>query len=109
VFIGGGVESMTRAPYVMGKPEVAWDRGPRELPPDVAGPEGDLDDAHIRPSRSDAVADPGEVPGDSRRMCCREDDPRPDGHERADEEAEADQHRAQRDQWAHLWCMSGAR
>jgi 3-oxoadipyl-CoA thiolase len=31
VFIGGGVESMTRAPYVMGKPENAWDRGAREL------------------------------------------------------------------------------
>jgi 3-oxoadipyl-CoA thiolase len=31
VFIAGGVESMTRAPYVMAKPEVAWDRGPREL------------------------------------------------------------------------------
>jgi 3-oxoadipyl-CoA thiolase len=31
VFIGGGVESMTRAPYVMAKPEVGWDRGPREL------------------------------------------------------------------------------
>ena len=31
VFIGGGVESMTRAPYVMAKPAVAWDRGPREL------------------------------------------------------------------------------
>jgi acetyl-CoA acetyltransferases len=31
VFIGGGVESMTRAPYVMAKPEAAWDRGPREL------------------------------------------------------------------------------
>jgi len=31
VFIGGGVESMTRAPYVMAKPEVAWDRGPREI------------------------------------------------------------------------------
>jgi 3-oxoadipyl-CoA thiolase len=31
VFIGGGVESMTRAPYVMGKPEAAWDRGEREL------------------------------------------------------------------------------
>jgi acetyl-CoA acetyltransferase family protein len=31
VFIAGGVESMTRAPYVMGKPENAWDRGPREL------------------------------------------------------------------------------
>jgi 3-oxoadipyl-CoA thiolase len=31
VFIGGGVESMTRAPYVMAKPESAWDRGPREL------------------------------------------------------------------------------
>jgi 3-oxoadipyl-CoA thiolase len=31
VFIGGGVESMTRAPYVMAKAEVAWDRGPREL------------------------------------------------------------------------------
>ena len=31
VFIGGGVESMTRAPYVMAKPEAAWDRGPREM------------------------------------------------------------------------------
>jgi 3-oxoadipyl-CoA thiolase len=31
VFIGGGVESMTRAPYVMAKPTSAWDRGPREL------------------------------------------------------------------------------
>ena len=31
VFIGGGVESMTRAPYVLAKSEVAWDRGPREL------------------------------------------------------------------------------
>ena len=27
VFIGGGVESMTRAPYVMAKPEAAFDRG----------------------------------------------------------------------------------
>ena len=31
VFIGGGVESMTRAPYVMAKPAAAWDRGPREM------------------------------------------------------------------------------
>src|SRR3954463_15603404 len=31
VFVGGGVESMTRAPYVMAKPDTAWDRGPREL------------------------------------------------------------------------------
>ncbi len=31
VFIGGGVESMTRAPYVMAKPANAWDRGSREL------------------------------------------------------------------------------
>jgi len=31
VFIAGGVESMTRAPYVMAKPEAAWDRGSREL------------------------------------------------------------------------------
>jgi len=31
VFIGGGVESMTRAPYVMAKPASAWDRGQREL------------------------------------------------------------------------------
>jgi 3-oxoadipyl-CoA thiolase len=31
VFVGGGVESMTRAPYVMAKPATAWDRGPREL------------------------------------------------------------------------------
>jgi 3-oxoadipyl-CoA thiolase len=31
VFIGGGVESMTRAPYVMAKAANAWDRGPREL------------------------------------------------------------------------------
>src|SRR3954469_3459642 len=31
VFVAGGVESMTRAPYVMAKPETAWDRGSREL------------------------------------------------------------------------------
>ncbi len=31
VFIGGGVESMTRAPYVMAKADGAWDRGAREL------------------------------------------------------------------------------
>ncbi len=31
VFIAGGVESMTRAPYVLGKAEAAWDRGPREM------------------------------------------------------------------------------
>jgi 3-oxoadipyl-CoA thiolase len=31
VFIGGGVESMTRAPYVMAKPEMAWDRGERQM------------------------------------------------------------------------------
>ena len=31
VFIAGGVESMTRAPYVMAKPDSAWDRGAREL------------------------------------------------------------------------------
>src|SRR3954463_1278650 len=30
VFIAGGVESMTRAPYVMAKPSAAFDRGPRE-------------------------------------------------------------------------------
>jgi 3-oxoadipyl-CoA thiolase len=31
VFIGGGVEAMTRAPYVMAKAEAPWDRGSREL------------------------------------------------------------------------------
>jgi 3-oxoadipyl-CoA thiolase len=31
VFIGGGTESMTRAPYVMAKPAAAFERGPREL------------------------------------------------------------------------------
>ena len=31
VFIGGGVESMTRAPYVMAKPSAAFDRGDRDL------------------------------------------------------------------------------
>jgi 3-oxoadipyl-CoA thiolase len=31
VFVAGGVESMTRAPYVMGKAGAAWDRGAREL------------------------------------------------------------------------------
>jgi 3-oxoadipyl-CoA thiolase len=31
VFVAGGVESMTRAPYVLAKAETAWDRGPREL------------------------------------------------------------------------------
>jgi 3-oxoadipyl-CoA thiolase len=31
VFIAGGVESMTRAPYVMLKPESGYDRGPRTM------------------------------------------------------------------------------
>jgi 3-oxoadipyl-CoA thiolase len=31
VFVGGGVESMTRAPYVQLKPESAYDRGDREM------------------------------------------------------------------------------
>jgi 3-oxoadipyl-CoA thiolase len=31
VFIGGGVESMTRAPWVMAKPAIAWERGGHEL------------------------------------------------------------------------------
>jgi len=31
VFIGGGVESMTRAPYAMAKPTTAFDRGDREV------------------------------------------------------------------------------
>jgi len=31
VFVGGGVESMTRAPYVMAKPETAYDRGDRQV------------------------------------------------------------------------------
>jgi len=31
VFVAGGVESMTRAPYVMLKPEAAYERGAREL------------------------------------------------------------------------------
>ncbi len=31
VFVAGGVESMTRAPYVMAKPETAWERGAREV------------------------------------------------------------------------------
>ena len=31
VFVAGGVESMTRAPYVMAKPEEPWSRGPREM------------------------------------------------------------------------------
>ena len=31
VFIAGGVESMTRAPYVMLKPEAAYDRGARTM------------------------------------------------------------------------------
>src|SRR5919197_5593014 len=31
VFVAGGVESMTRAPYVLAKPGEAWSRGEREL------------------------------------------------------------------------------
>jgi 3-oxoadipyl-CoA thiolase len=31
VFIAGGVESMTRAPYVMAKPETGYERGDRQL------------------------------------------------------------------------------
>jgi len=30
-FVAGGVESMTRAPFVMAKPETPWDRGTREM------------------------------------------------------------------------------
>jgi 3-oxoadipyl-CoA thiolase len=30
-FVAGGVESMTRAPYVMAKPEQAYERGPRQV------------------------------------------------------------------------------
>jgi len=30
-FVAGGVESMTRSPYVMAKAEAAWERGPREV------------------------------------------------------------------------------
>ncbi|MGZ8501619.1 MAG: thiolase family protein, partial [Candidatus Limnocylindrales bacterium] len=37
VFIGGGVESMTRAPYVMAKPDAAWDRGSHELEDSTLG------------------------------------------------------------------------
>ena len=37
VFIGGGTESMTRAPYVMAKPEIGFDRGPRELEDSTLG------------------------------------------------------------------------
>ena len=37
VFIAGGVESMTRAPYVMGKAAAAWDRGARELQDSTLG------------------------------------------------------------------------
>jgi 3-oxoadipyl-CoA thiolase len=37
VFIGGGVESMTRAPYVMAKPDAAWDRGTHELEDSTLG------------------------------------------------------------------------
>jgi 3-oxoadipyl-CoA thiolase len=31
VFVAGGVESMTRAPFVLGKSETAWERGNHEL------------------------------------------------------------------------------
>jgi 3-oxoadipyl-CoA thiolase len=31
VFVAGGVESMTRAPFVLGKAESAWERGARDL------------------------------------------------------------------------------
>src|SRR5512135_2332513 len=37
VFIAGGVESMTRAPYVMLKPESAFDRGARQFEDSTLG------------------------------------------------------------------------
>ena len=37
VFIGGGVESMTRAPYVQLKAEAPFDRGPREMADSTLG------------------------------------------------------------------------
>ena len=30
LYVAGGVENMTRAPYVMAKADAAYDRGPRE-------------------------------------------------------------------------------
>ena len=85
------------------------DRRSRQLAPTTARPECELDHVDIRARRSDAVANPRQVPGDSRPVSGREHDPWPDGQEPAGEEAEADERRAQRDQWAHGWCMSGAR
>ena len=37
VFVAGGVESMSRAPYVMLKPEASFERGPRELADSTLG------------------------------------------------------------------------
>ena len=37
IFVAGGVESMTRAPWVMGKPGSAWERGPHELQDSTLG------------------------------------------------------------------------
>ncbi len=37
VFVAGGVESMTRAPWVMGKPGSAWERGTHELQDSTLG------------------------------------------------------------------------
>jgi 3-oxoadipyl-CoA thiolase len=37
VFIGGGVESMTRAPYVMLKPDATYERGDREMADSTLG------------------------------------------------------------------------
>jgi 3-oxoadipyl-CoA thiolase len=37
VFVAGGVESMTRAPYVMGKPETAFARGEQKLQDSTLG------------------------------------------------------------------------
>ena len=37
IFVAGGVESMTRSPWVMGKPSSAWERGSHELQDSTLG------------------------------------------------------------------------
>ena len=76
VFIGGGVESMTRAPYVMAKPEAAWDRGPARAPghdarlavpqPEARGAALSLLDGRDRRERRRAMGGRARPPG---RLC----------------------------------------
>jgi 3-oxoadipyl-CoA thiolase len=83
VFIAGGVESMTRAPYVMAKPEGAWERGSREAYDTTLGwrfTNPKLAEAHYPYSMGETAENVAERWGVSRQ---RQDDFALESHRRA--------------------------